>query len=177
MKKTIILLSVVFAPYFLHAQTMCSIIGEFTSIEYAEQYRTDQWQHFSGEETMENKSGMFRVTDMCSVGKICLIELRRDDDSIGYQEVSIFEDFVIQMPNGMVVVSLYEGDSLGERMKIDSCYQLELYPYFPIRRLVGDFYYPILIGGNKPVAVEMQLPTSGNFYTSPNIKGFAYFKH
>lgn len=75
-----------------------------------------------------------------------------------------------------MVVSLDEGNLSGERLKIDSCYQLEVRPYFPIRRLVGDFYYPILIGSNKQMAVEMQLPSSGNFYTSPNIVGTRYME-
>lgn len=176
MGKTIILLSVVLSSTLLHAQTLCSVIGEFTSVEYAERYRADQWQRFSGNEALAIESSKFRVTDMCSVGQVCLIELRRDDDTLGYQELLSFENFIVKITTGIVVVSLDEGNLSGERLKIDSCYQLEVCPYFPIRRLVGDFYYPILIGGNKQMAVEMQLPSSGNFYTSPNIVGTRYME-
>ncbi len=174
MKKAICVLSAIVITYFTYSQTLCYVIGGYTTEEYAKTFLSEERERCKNVDTMRSEIGSFQILDMCAVGDVRLIELRRANDTIGYWELNIGDDFVVKFPSHIVVATLDEEISSGERLEIGGYYQLKVQPYFPILRTVGDFYYPVLLGREKKVAVELLMPFHGNYYTSPNIIGSYY---
>ncbi len=167
MKQIVITIIFVCGAFSAHPQAPCWIINDFISLENARSYAEEIGPSPSETDT-------FQVMDMCTVGKIRLIELRRTRDSLGFEEFVFLEDYIMHIPTTLVIITMDEDIIRGEKISIGNRYLLEVCPYFPNKRLMGDFLYPILIGEEKEVAVEVKMPPHGNLYTSPNIIGLYY---
>ena len=164
-----------------YSQNWCRLIKGHTTIDEAEAFLA--WINQKDLDLLDQTvkpaqpiRDTFLVLDTCSAGNIMLIEIRRANDSIGYYEITLFEDFPIKIPTSFTIITLCEDIDSGEVLTIGQVYPMLIKPYFYMDRLFGDFYYPIIVGTREKVAVEAQMPANGNFYTSPNIVGKIYLR-
>lgn len=164
-----------------YSQNWCWLIKGHTTIDEAESFLT--WINQKDMALLDQIGkplqpirDTFQVLDTCSAGDIMLIEIRRADDSIGYYEFDVIEDFTVRIPTSFTIITLREDIDSGEVITIGQVYPMLIKPYFYVDRAFGDFCYPIIVGTREKVAVEAQMPANGNFYTSPNIVGQYYLR-
>lgn len=159
--KRIVFIILIIASRIGHCQYLCDDLGKYqTTIRYAEVFLEGARDKVKDDIQSIFVYDTFQVVDMCNIQSVYLLVLKQKADTGKYY----------------VVVSLLEKESITKNMEIievNKYYVLNIKPYFPVNYSLSDFYYPVVIGDKKKMAVEIRL-SHGNVYTSPQINGIYY---
>lgn len=159
--KRIIFIILIIISRIGHCQYLCDDLGKYqTSIKYAEVFLEGVRDKVKDGIQSISVYDTFQVVDMCNIQSVYLLVLKQKADTNKYY----------------VVISLLEKENLTKSMEIievNKYYVLNIKPYFPVNYSLSDFYYPVIIGNKKKMAIEIRL-SFGNVYTSPQINGIYY---
>ena len=159
--KRIIFIILIIISRIGHCQYLCDDLGKYqTSIKYAEVFLEGVRDKVKDGIQSISIYDTFQVVDMCNIQSVYLLVLKQKADTNKYY----------------VVISLLEKENLTKSMEIievNKYYVLNIKPYFPVNYSLSDFYYPVIIGNKKKMAIEIRL-SFGNVYTSPQINGIYY---
>lgn len=159
--KRIIFIILIIISRIGHCQYLCDDLGKYqTSIKYAEVFLEGVRDKVKDGIQSISVYDTFQVVDMCNIQSVYLLVLKQKADTNKYY----------------VIISLLEKENLTKSMEIievNKYYVLNIKPYFPVNYSLSDFYYPVIIGNKKKMAIEIRL-SFGNVYTSPQINGIYY---